>query len=50
MRILIYGFRPYRQFHDNVTEKIVSSLPKRRGLKKIVFAVRFHKSQFTGAV
>ena len=50
MRILIYGFGPYRQFHDNVTEKIVSSLPKRRGLEKIVFAVRFHKSQFTGAV
>ena len=50
MRVLIYGFGPYRQFHDNVTEKIVSSLPKRRGLEKIVFAVRFHKSQFTGAV
>jgi len=50
MRILIYGFGPYRQFHENVTEKIVRSLPKRRGLEKIVFAVRFHKRQFTGAV
>jgi pyroglutamyl-peptidase len=50
MRILLYGFGPYRQFHDNVTEKIVRALPKRRGLKKIVFPVRFHKSQFTGAV
>ena len=50
MRILIYGFGPYRQFHDNVTEKIVRSLAARRGLEKIVFPVRFHKSQFTGAV
>ena len=50
MRVLIYGFGPYRQFRDNVTEKIVRALPKRRGLKKIVFPVRFDKSQFTRAV
>jgi len=50
MRILIYGFGPYRQFHDNVTEQIVRALPRRGGLKKIVFPVRFHKSQFIGAV
>jgi pyroglutamyl-peptidase len=47
MRILIYGFGPYRQFDDNVTEKIVRALPKGRGLKKIVFPVRFNKRQFT---
>jgi pyroglutamyl-peptidase len=50
MRILIYGFGPYHQFNDNVTEKIVRALPKRRELKKIVFAVRFHKGQFTRAL
>jgi pyroglutamyl-peptidase len=50
MRILIYGFGPYRQFHDNITEKIVSALPKRRELKTIVFPVRFHKGQFTRAL
>ncbi|HEY7557777.1 MAG TPA: hypothetical protein VIH18_23495 [Candidatus Binatia bacterium] len=50
MRVLIYGFGPYRQFPDNVTEKIVRALPKQRGLKKIVFPVSFDKSQFTGAV
>jgi pyroglutamyl-peptidase len=50
MRILIYGFGPYRQFHDNITEKIVRAFPKRRGLKKIVFPVRFHKDQFIAAV
>ncbi len=50
MRILIYGFGPYLQFHNNVTEKIVRALPRRRGLTKLVFPVRFHHSQFTGAL
>ena len=50
MRLLIYGFGPYRQFSDNITEKIIKTLPRRRGLKKIVFPVRFQKTQFTGAV
>jgi pyroglutamyl-peptidase len=50
VRILIYGFGPYGKFRDNVTEKIVRALPKRRGLKKIVFPVRFHKGQFTSAI
>ena len=50
MRVLIYGFGPYRQFYDNVTEKIVRALPRHAGLKKIVFPVRFHKSQFIRAV
>jgi pyroglutamyl-peptidase len=50
MRILIYGFGPYRQFHDNITEKIVRALPRRRGLKTVVFPVRFHKRQFTRAI
>ncbi|MGH7929591.1 MAG: hypothetical protein ACREQV_17545 [Candidatus Binatia bacterium] len=50
MRILIYGFGPYRQFRDNVTEKIVRGLPKQRGLKKIVFPVRFSKAQLTRVV
>ena len=50
MRVLIYGFGPYRQFHQNVTEKILRQLPKRRHLKKIVFPVRFHKTQFTNAI
>ena len=50
MRLLIYGFGPYRQFQDNVTERILRRFPRRRGLKKIVFPVRFHRSQFINAV
>jgi pyroglutamyl-peptidase len=50
MRLLIYGFGPYREFPDNITEKILRRLPRRSGLKKIVFPVRFHKGQFVNAV
>jgi pyroglutamyl-peptidase len=50
MRILIYGFGPYRRFRDNVTEKILPRLPGRSGLRKMVFAVRFHRGQFVHAV
>jgi len=50
MRLLIYGFGPYRQFRENVTEKILQGLPRQRGQKKIVFPVRFHKGQFLDAI
>jgi pyroglutamyl-peptidase len=50
MRLLIYGFGPYRGFHENITEKIVRKFPKRRWVKKLIFAVRFHRSQFISAV
>jgi pyroglutamyl-peptidase len=50
MRLLIYGFGPYGEFQENITEKILRRLPRRSGLKKIVFPVRFHKRQFINAV
>ncbi len=50
MRILLYGFGPYRQFSDNVTERILRKIPKRRGLTTVVFPVKFDRSQFVRAV
>ena len=50
MRILIYGFGPYRRFRDNVTEKILRRLPGRSGLRKMVFPVHFRRGQFVQAV
>jgi len=49
MRLLVYGFGPYRQFKDNVTGRILRHLPRRSEMKKIVFPVRFHKRQFISA-
>ena len=50
MRLLIYGFGPYGEFENNVTEKILRKLPNRRWLKKVVFPVRFHRGQFIDAI
>ena len=50
MRILVYGFGVYRDFKENVTEKIIRRLPRRRWLRTIVFPVRFHRGQFLQAV
>ena len=49
-RILLYGFGPYRQFRDNITARIIKSLPRQAGLKKIVFPARFHRAQFVEAL
>jgi|SRR3954452_563287 pyroglutamyl-peptidase len=50
MRILVYGFGPYREFTDNITEKIIRALPREPGVKKLIFPVRFDKAQFVSAV
>ena len=46
MRILVYGFGPYRQYRDNITARIIRALPKQPGVTKIVLPVRFQRRQF----
>lgn len=46
MRLLIYGFGPYKQFKENITAKILRRLPARSGVKKVIFPARFQKRQF----
>ena len=50
MRVLVYGFGPYKQFKSNITQRIVKKLPRSTNLKKIVFPVRFDKNQFIAAI
>src|SRR5947207_15056171 len=50
MRILVYGFGPYKQFKWNITQAIVKKLPRSSNLKKILFPVRFDKFQFISAI
>lgn len=50
MRFLIYGFGPYRHFQENISEKILPKLPRRRWFNKVVFPVKFDKAQFIKAV
>ena len=50
VRVLLYGFGPYRRFTENITAEIIGSLPARPGLGKIVFPVRFQRRQFVEAL
>ena len=50
MRLLIYGFGPYQKFHQNITEKVLRRFPRRSGVKKIIFPVKFHRGQFIKVV
>lgn len=49
-RVLVYGFGPYRQFRDNVTQHVLRQLAPNPRLKKIVFPVRFERQQFIAAL
>ena len=50
VRVLLYGFGPYRNFNENITRQIIESVPPRPGLRKIVFPVRFQRRQFVEAL
>jgi pyrrolidone-carboxylate peptidase len=50
MRVLVYGFGPYRQFRENITTRIIKSLPKSAGLMTEIFPVRFQRRQFIAAL
>lgn len=46
MHVLVYGFGPYREFRNNITESIIKALPCLPGLTTAVFPVRFNRRQF----
>lgn len=46
MKILIYGFGPYREFRDNITEKILHALPAMPDVETVVFDVCFDRAMF----
>jgi pyrrolidone-carboxylate peptidase len=46
VRVLVYGFGPYRNFTENITAQVIDSLAPRPGLRKVVFPVRFSRRQF----
>lgn len=46
MKILIYGFKPYKHFKENITEKLVKKIRNRKGLIKVIFPAEFQKQIF----
>jgi pyrrolidone-carboxylate peptidase len=47
MRTLIYGFKPYHLFSENVTEQIVREFPYAADINKHVFEVEFNYEKFS---
>lgn len=45
-KILLYGFRPYKNYTENITEKIIASLSKPDGPATCIFDVQFDKEMF----
>lgn len=50
MHLLIYGFGPYKQFKENITARVLKKLPEKKGVKKVIFPVRFQQRQFIEAL
>lgn len=50
MKILLYGFKPYKNWKDNISERIIKKIRNRKNLKKVIFNVEFNKNQFINVV
>lgn len=46
MKVLLYGFKPYMKWNENITMKILDLVEDRKDLKKRVFDVEFAREQF----
>ena len=50
MKILVYGFGPYKEWRDNVTVRVLSLLKERDNLHSKVFDVEFDEDMFLAEV
>ena len=46
MKILLYGFKAFDEFEDNITEKIILALPEMKDVHTLVFDVEFNREMF----
>ena len=46
MKLLIYGFGPYREHKDNITTHIIEKLKDQHDLTKVILPVEFKKTIF----
>ena len=46
MIILLYGFKAFDEFEDNITEKIILALPEMKDVHTMVFDVEFNREMF----
>ena len=48
--ILIYGFKPYLRYSENITESIIEEINNREIGRGLVFDVEFNRRMFTDAL
>ncbi|MBW2999114.1 hypothetical protein KY339_00445 [Candidatus Woesearchaeota archaeon] len=46
MKILVYGFGPYKNYKENISEKVVRKIKPRKNLVKAVFSSKFDRKMF----
>ncbi|MFA5480419.1 MAG: hypothetical protein WC337_10390 [Candidatus Muiribacteriota bacterium] len=46
MKIFIYGFKPFKQYKENVTQKILKHINQNKHIKVKIFDVLFDKNMF----
>ncbi|MDP3725945.1 MAG: hypothetical protein Q8R36_01980 [bacterium] len=50
MKFLIFGFKPYRNYTENITEKVIRKLKQKKNLRTTVFPVMFDRKMFSHAI
>lgn len=50
MKILLYGFKQFKNHKQNITQEIIQAIPSKKGLYKKVFPVKFDRKMFLDAV
>jgi len=49
-KTLVYGFGPYGEFEQNISDAVIQRLRRRQGLVKEVFPTRFSRTMFLDAL
>ena len=49
MRLLIYAFKPYGPYRNNISEQLIQALPGHQNIQKRVFKVEFDYQMFYSA-
>lgn len=49
-RIFLYGFGPYKEFRDNITQQLLAALPSQKNVRTHIFDVMFDREMFVNEI
>ena len=50
MSLLVYGFKPYADYKENISEKVIAEIPGSDRVRKAVFDIRFSRRMFAAVL